>query len=88
VALLAWGVSRCSICRELLIQGQAIVATTHFIADESDPLYRFSDTGMHAECFAGWEHRAEFAARYEARLGLKLAGEVPAVPANPGMQVK
>jgi hypothetical protein len=83
VALLALGVSRCSICREVLHPGQAIVATTHFIADEADPLSRFSDTGMHAECFAGWEHRAEFAARYYAALGRTLAGWVPAVPANP-----
>ena len=82
MALLALGVSRCSICREVLHPGQAIVATTHFIADEADPLSRYSDTGMHAACFAGWEHRAEFAARYEARLGIKLAAGVPAVPAS------
>jgi hypothetical protein len=79
-----WGASRCSICRELLLQGQPIVATTHFIADPADPLHRFSDSGMHAACFAGWEHRDEFAARYHAALGVTLAGWVPAVPANPG----
>ena len=33
MALLALGASRCSICREVLRPGQAIVATTHFIAD-------------------------------------------------------
>ena len=84
MALLMWGASRCSICREVLVQGQPIVATTHFIADPADPLWRFSDSGMHAACFAGWEHWAEFAARYYAALGHKLAGWVPAVPANPG----
>jgi hypothetical protein len=84
VALLMWGVSRCSICRELLVQGQPIMATTHFIGDPADHLSRFSDTGMHAACFAGWEHRDEFAARYHAALGVTLAGWVPAVPANPG----
>lgn len=83
MAFLALGVSRCSICLEVLHPGQAIVATTHFIADEADPLSRFSDTGMHAECFANWEHRAEFAARYYAALGCTLAGWVPAVPADP-----
>jgi hypothetical protein len=84
VALLTWGASRCSICRELLVRGQPIVATTHFIGDPADPLSRFSDSGMHAACFAGWEHRDEFAARYYAALGRTLAGWVPAVPANPG----
>ena len=84
MALLVLGVSRCSICREVLHPGHAIVATTHFIGDPADPLSRFSDTGMHAECFAGWEYRGEFAARYHAALGRTLGGWVPAIPANPG----
>ncbi len=83
MALLAWGASRCSICHELLIPGQLIMATTHFIADPADPLCRFSDTGMHAACFVRWEHRDEFAARYQAVMGRTLSGWVPAVPANP-----
>ena len=84
MALLMWGASRCSICREVLAQGQPIVATTHFIGNPTDPLSRFSDSGMHATCFAVWEHRDEFAARYYAALGHTLAGWVPAIPANPG----
>jgi hypothetical protein len=84
VALLMWGASRCSICGDVLFQGQTIVATTHFIGDPTDPLWRFSDTGMHATCFDRWEHRDEFAARYYAALGHLLTGWVPAVPANPG----
>jgi hypothetical protein len=83
MALLMWGASRCPICREVLYQGQAIVATTHFIGDPADPLSLFSDSGMHATCFAGWEHRDEFASRYYAVLGHKLAGWVPAIPATP-----
>jgi hypothetical protein len=83
VAILAFGASRCSICGDVLHPGQAIVATTHFIADQADPLWRFSDTGMHAACFAAWEHRDEFAARYYAALGRTTLGWVPAVPANP-----
>ena len=83
MALLIWGASRCSICHEVLVQGQPIVATTHFIANPADPLWRFSDSGMHAACFAEWEYRDEFAARYHAALGRTLAGWVPAVPATP-----
>jgi hypothetical protein len=78
-----WGASRCSICREVLNEGQAVVATTHFIADPNDLLWRFSDSGMHAACFAAWEHRDEFAARYHSVMGITLAGFVPAVRANP-----
>ena len=78
MALLTWGTSRCSICRELLCSGELIITTTHFLDDESDPLSRFSDTGMHLECFEKWEHAAEFAARYEAKLGRKLSAWIPA----------
>jgi hypothetical protein len=48
MALLALGRSRCSICGEVLQPGQVIVATTHFIGDPADHLWRFSDSGMHA----------------------------------------
>lgn len=82
MAILALGASRCSICGEVLHPAQAIVATTHFIADQADPLWRFSDTGMHATCFEGWEHRDEFAARHYAALGRTMLGWVPAVPTN------
>lgn len=84
MALPALGRSRCSICGEVLQPGQLIVGTTHFIGDPADHLWQFSDSGMHAECFAGWAHRDEFASRYHAALGRTLAGWVPAVPSNPG----
>lgn len=84
MALLMSGASRCPICREVLHPGQAIVATTHFIGDPTDPLFLFSDSGMHATCFAGWEHRDEFAALYYAALGHTLDGWVPAVPTPTG----
>lgn len=84
MALLALGMSKCPICNEVLHPGQAIVATSHFIGDPADHLWRFSDSGMHVSCFADWEHRDEFATRYYAALGRTLAGWVPAIPANTG----
>lgn len=57
--------TKCALCGELLGDGE-IVATTHFIADRNDPLWRFSDAAMHQSCFDKWEHRDEFSARYEA----------------------
>jgi len=44
--------------------GDDIVATSHFIADERDPLWRFSDSAMHRSCFLGWEQRAEFVGQF------------------------
>ena len=82
MTMLALGNSRCSLCRETLQGGELILASTHFIADEADPLSRYSDTGMHVACFLNWEHRADFAAQYEAKLGRKLSDWVPAVSAD------
>ena len=64
-ALLAYsiiirGKTSCSLCGAVLADGEDVVATTHFIADQADPLWRYSDSGMHRECFLAWEHRALF----------------------------
>jgi hypothetical protein len=59
----------CSICREPLREGDDIVATTHFIGDLTDPLWRFSDSAMHRSCFDRWEHRDEFTRRYRQTMG-------------------
>ena len=54
----------CSICRHPIQVGHDVVATTHFIADRDDPLWRYSDSVMHRACFDQWESRDEFARRY------------------------
>ncbi|QEL16437.1 hypothetical protein PX52LOC_03391 [Limnoglobus roseus] len=69
MALIFRGCSRCSICGEVIGHHDEIVATTHFIADKADPLWRFSDSGMHRACYQSWPHRDEFRARYEAVMG-------------------
>jgi hypothetical protein len=69
MAILILGGSCCSICHDVLHVDEAIVATTHFIKDETDPLWRFSDTGMHRHCYESWEHREEFTKRYRELLG-------------------
>jgi hypothetical protein len=61
--------SKCPICGEAINEDDDHVGTTHFIADESDPLWRFSDAVMHRRCYDAWEHRDEFTARYRKRLG-------------------
>jgi hypothetical protein len=54
----------CAICGEPLDIHGPRVATTHFIGDETDPLWRFSDTAMHYSCFQEWKHREEFVKKY------------------------
>ena len=66
MALIAYGRSRCPLCNGILADTPDMVATSHFIADPSDPLFRYSDAGMHRDCFVAWPHRFEFTTRYNA----------------------
>ncbi len=66
MALVIRGKSTCPLCGSVLADGDELWATTHFIADRNDPLWRFSDAAMHLRCFEAWEHHDEFAAKYEA----------------------
>ena len=59
----------CPICDQPLDIDGPLVATSHFIADPSDPLWRFSDAAMHYDCFQRREHRQEFVDKYNASLG-------------------
>ena len=58
------GVSTCAICNELLEKNDELVATTHFIADMGDLLWRCSDAAMHKQCFLAWTYRKRFIAKY------------------------
>ena len=46
-----------------------LVSFTHFIGDMSDPLWRFSDSAMHRQCFLTWSHRTDFIDKYNASVG-------------------
>jgi hypothetical protein len=71
MALIARGKSgeflqSCLLCGVTL--REPIFATSHFIADEKDELYRFSDSAMHWDCYSRWVHQERFATLYfEAR---------------------
>jgi hypothetical protein len=54
------------ICGVTLQPGDKIGATSHFIYDKNDPLWRYSDAPFHVACFEKWEHRAAFEAKYAA----------------------
>lgn len=69
MALILRGKTECSICGVVIKDGDTIVATTHFIGEPSDPLWRFSDSGMHSSCFLAWPLRETFIERYNATVG-------------------
>jgi hypothetical protein len=69
VALIFPGKTECSICGVVLNEGDDMVATTHFIADQNDPLWRFSDSAMHRSCFLGWVQRQAFVRKYNETIG-------------------
>ena len=66
MALLFRGKTECPLCCKVIAKDDEVVGTTHFIADQTDPLWKFSDAAFHRKCFDAWEHRYEFLARYEA----------------------
>ena len=74
MALILLGKTQCSICDIVIRGGEALVATTHFVSDEADPLWRFSDSAMHRSCFLEWPLRKEFIAKYNATVGTRTAG--------------
>jgi hypothetical protein len=67
---LFWVNMPCSICGEPIRVGDDTVATTHFIGDHSDPLWRYSDSVMHRPCFDRWELRDEFVRRCRKVMGV------------------
>jgi hypothetical protein len=70
------GKTRCSICGEVIRDGEDWVGTPHFLHDDKHPLWRFSDSSMHRVCFVTWEHAEEFRDLYD-----RLLNEL--VPAHP-----
>jgi hypothetical protein len=65
---------KCALCdREIDLKGR-YVATTHFIGDPNDRLWRFSDAAMHYECFQTWKYREEFVQKYNSTIGQRVWG--------------
>ncbi len=60
MAIILRGATACSICGEVLAEGDAIVVTSAFIGDEAHPLWQYSDSGMHRRCFSEWRLRQDF----------------------------
>jgi len=69
MALILRGKTTCAICQLTLEKDDEIVATSHFITDKSDPLWRYSDAAMHRRCFLSWDARVQFVERFNSSVG-------------------
>jgi len=56
----------CVLCGEVILPGDEIVGTSHFIDDKNDPLWKYSDAAFHKTCFTSWEKRAEFVSKFNS----------------------
>lgn len=68
---IAGGRAHCALCGEAIRLQEDAMVTPDFIADESDPFWRFADAPMHRACFLVWDRRKAFIARYN-RLARRL----------------
>lgn len=66
MAIIIVGKTACTICNLVLDEVEPWVAFPHFIVDETHPLWRFSDSGVHRSCFASWPNASEFRKLFNA----------------------
>lgn len=64
MALFDPGVTTCSLCEQIVYEDDDLVGTSHFIGENTHPLWQYSDSTMHRRCFCAWEHRRAFVEKY------------------------
>ena len=64
MAIVVRGKTGCSRCGAVFTGSDDIVMFPHFIWDEADPLWRFSDSAMHRRCFVDWDQAEQFQRAY------------------------
>jgi hypothetical protein len=60
------GAAHCAICGAPILRGEEALVTPDFLADDTDPLWRFADAAIHRACFVVWDRRKAFVARFNA----------------------
>jgi hypothetical protein len=73
------GAAICAICREAVHPDDDVVLTPDFLADDTDPLWRFTDAVVHRPCFLVWDRRKIFIERYN-RLARQLVADDGSYP--------
>ena len=63
MALVEYGVTVCPLCHQTLNDPKECIGFPHFIADEQDPLWPYSDAAFHIWCFDTWPKKNEYSER-------------------------
>jgi hypothetical protein len=58
------GRAYCAICGQAIRPGEDALETPDFLADDTDPFWRYADAAMHRACFLVWDRRKAFVARF------------------------
>jgi hypothetical protein len=58
------GRAYCALCAQAIGPGEDALNTPDFLADDTDPFWRFADAAMHRACFLVWDQRKAFVARF------------------------
>ena len=58
------GRAHCALCGDAIRPDEDAFVTPDFLADDTDPFWRFADAAMHRACFLVWDRRKAFVARY------------------------
>ncbi|WP_272150182.1 hypothetical protein [Tenacibaculum aiptasiae] len=64
MALIFLGKSECSICNKVLKTTDEIIGWSPFL-NAKHKFWKYSDSGMHENCFNNWEHKVEFEHLYK-----------------------
>jgi hypothetical protein len=75
----ASGAATCALCHQAVRPDEDVVITPDFLADDTDPLWRFTDAVVHRPCFLVWDQRKTFIARYN-RLAHELVADDGSYP--------
>jgi hypothetical protein len=67
------GRAHCALCGEVIQPDEDAFVTPDFLADESDPFWRFADACLHRACFLVWDRRKTFVARCNRAARLLVA---------------
>jgi hypothetical protein len=54
----------CALCGDAIRSGEDAFSTPDFLADDTDPFWRFADAAVHRACFLVWDRRKAFVARF------------------------
>ncbi len=73
----------CALCRQVVRPDDDVVVTPDFLADDTDPLWPYTDAVVHRPCFLVWPERKIFISRYN-RMARHLVAEDGSYPQMTG----